>query len=124
MLRPSRLFISLFIFASLASLALAIGADSGSISVRDLMQNVAQYPGNVQIEGVVAQVYPENQLLGLIDRKEYAECNSVTCAKLILPVSWTGNMPKLKEQLLIKGVVGEDKGKMLFVAENLEKLKK
>lgn len=112
----------MMLIAILPLSASAVESDLKPLGVRQLMQNVSKHTGNTQVEGVVAQVSPEHQLVGLIDRQEFEECNSVTCAKLILPVRWKGEMPEIKDHLLIEGLVGEEQGRMMFMAESLKTL--
>lgn len=71
------------------------------------------------IEGVVSAVSSDENMMALIDRLEYEQCSSLSCAKLTLPVRWVGPMPRLGQTVHATGrVADEDSGKV-FVAQTL-----
>lgn len=106
----------------LASPGLAGAAGSGSVHVQELMKNVERYTETVRVEGVVSGVYPGRRMLGLIGVQEYADCNSVSCAKLILPVRWKGEMPEPTDRVLVEGIIRKVNDSKVFAAESLEKI--
>lgn len=91
------------------------------LGVEQLMKEVDNYPGEIRVEGVVNSVLPANQMLSLIDTREFKECGITTCAQFTLPVHWSGSMPAVEETVLIEGTVKEIKGKLIFEAKGLEK---
>jgi hypothetical protein len=94
---------------------------NGALGAEQFMKNVELYPGNVRVEGVVAAVSATNQMLGLIDTREFQTCGLEGCA-LSLPVRWTGAMPAPGETVLVGGSVQTKLGKLSFVAQTLEKV--
>jgi hypothetical protein len=91
------------------------------LGVDEFMNNVDRYGGKVNLEGVVSAVVPEQQAISLIDAKEFQACGVTTCAQLTLPVQWRGPMPAVRDLVRVKGQAQEIKGKLMFVAEKLEK---
>jgi hypothetical protein len=94
---------------------------NGALGVEQFMKNVERYPGNVRVEGVVVAVSATNQMLGLIDTREFQTCGLEGCA-LSLPVRWTGAMPAPGETVRVGGCVQTKLGKLSFVAQTLEKV--
>jgi len=91
------------------------------LGVENFMKNVDRYRGNVRVEGVVAAVSATNQMLGLIDTREFQTCGLEKCG-LSLPVRWTGAMPAVGQAIRTDGEVQKTKGKLVFVAKTLEKV--
>ncbi len=100
----------------------ALAAPAGLLGVEELMQKPEDHPGRVRVQGVVSDVQPDNHLVVLIDRKEWEECGEVGCASLSLPVRWAGTMPHVEEGVSVSGQVEEQAGKLVFVAEALERV--
>ncbi len=92
------------------------------LGVDDFMKNVDRYRGKVSLEGVVSAIVPEQQAVSLIDAKEFQNCGVTTCAKLILPVQWRGLVPAVGDLVRVEGQAQEVKGKLMFVADKLEKV--
>jgi hypothetical protein len=90
--------------------------------VDDFMKNVDRYRGKVSLEGVVSAVAPEQQAVSLIDAKEFQACGVNTCAQLTLPVQWRGPMPAVGALVRVEGQARKIKGKLMFVANKLEKV--
>jgi len=93
-----------------------------ALGVDEFMINLDRYPGRVLVKGVVSAISPERKLVALIDAGEYESCGVVTCAQLTLPVMWKGQMPKAKEAVLVEGQVQKQNGKLLFMAQALERI--
>ncbi len=91
------------------------------LGVDEFMKNVDHYREKVSLEGVVSAVAPEQQAISLIDAKEFQACGVTTCAQLTLPVQWRGPMPAVRDLVRVEGQAQEVKGKLMFVAEKLEK---
>ena len=92
---------------------------SAALAVDRFMRNVDDYPGVVTVEGVVSTVTAHKKMLALIDRAEWDECGSVSCARLTLPVRWDGPWPDVQTLVRIKGQARQVDGKLIFVAESI-----
>ncbi len=92
------------------------------LGVDDFMKNVDRYRGKVSLEGVVSTVAPEQKAVSLVDAKEFQACGVTTCAQLTLPVQWRGPMPAVRDLVRIEGQAQEINGKLIFVADKLEKV--
>ncbi len=90
--------------------------------VDDFMKNVDRHRGKVTLQGVVSAVAPEQQAISLIDSGEFQACGVTTCAQLTLPVQWRGPMPTVRDLVRLEGQAREVKGKLMFVADKLEKV--
>lgn len=90
------------------------------LGVDELVKNVERLSGDLTVEGVVGATSAEKNYLSLIDRAEFEACNSTTCAKLILPVRWTGAMPPVEAWVLVKGRVERTSDGMVFAALELQ----
>ncbi len=90
------------------------------MGVDKFMRNADSHGDDVVVEGVVSAVSSEGQMLALIDTKEFKECEITTCARLTLPVLWSGRMPQVKDTIRVKGNVQDSEGKSLFVASEIE----
>ena len=105
--------------AAQASTSPAARLTGAPLGVDDLMRNVDQHRGPVSVAGVVSGASTTEQMLVLIDAKEFADCGTTTCATLALPVRWTGAMPQLSQSVQVEGQVQEVAGKLLFVAADV-----
>ena len=92
------------------------------IGVRELMKNPEKFVDEVFVEGVVSRIMLQYQLLALIDIQEVKECKVITCADLVLPVKWIGEMPKLADAVQIKGKIEKENNRMIFKAKDLQKI--
>jgi len=92
------------------------------LGVDDFMKNVDRYRGKVSLEGVVSAVAPEQQAISLIDSGEFQACGVTTCFQLTLPVLWRGPLPAVRDLVGVEGQAQEVKGKLMFVADKLEKV--
>jgi len=92
------------------------------LGVDDFMKNMDRYRGEVSLEGVVSGLAPEQQAISLIDGGEFQACGVTTCARLTLPVQWRGPLPAVGDLVRIEGQAQEVKGKLMFVADKLEKV--
>ena len=96
-------------------------AATPSLGVEELMRDVDSHRGEVVIEGVVSAVSASERRVALIDAAEFEHCGVVTCAEYTLPIRWTGELPTEKERVRVRGRVGDDGGKLIFVASHTEK---
>ena len=92
------------------------------LGVEEFMREVDNHPGQVRLEGVVSAVAAEERALTLIDIAELERCGVVTCASLSLPVQWDGEMPAVRDVVVLKGEVAEYEGKLFFLAHSLERM--
>jgi hypothetical protein len=92
------------------------------LGVDQLIQNVNEYHGGIiTVEGVVSAVSDEQQMLGLIDTREFAKCQITSCSRLTLPIRWTGAMPLKEETIQVKGAVQAVGKSFVFVAEMISR---
>jgi hypothetical protein len=89
------------------------------LGVDQFMTNVSQYRGPVLIEGVVSGVFPQDRMVALIDTNEFKACGVTTCARLTLPIQWTGRMPRIQDTVRVTGQVQQLRGKLMFVGQDL-----
>ena len=112
-----------------AALSLGYGRDggassdgSGLIGVEALMRNADRYSGVVRVEGAVSATSAAEQTLTLIDRKELEDCGVTSCARLVLPVRWTGPMPAVRDLVEAEGQIAREGGRLIFAARTLKKI--
>ena len=101
-------------------LAAAVAAAGEVVGVDTLMREAERRRGPAIVEGVVSQVFPDRDLMGLIDAEEFRKCKVVSCASLTLPVRWEGPMPELASTVRVDGEVQKEGVRLLFVARALE----
>lgn len=93
------------------------------LGIDDFMKNIDRYRGKVTLEGVVSAVDQEQQAISLVDSAGYKLCGTTACPMLLnLPVQWRGPMPAVNDTVRIKGQAQKVKGKLIFVADKLEKV--
>jgi len=113
-------------FLLVSSPGLQAGAAAASrqaiLGIDEFMKNVDRYRGKVSLKGVVSAIAPEQQAISLIDSGEFQACGVTTCAQLTLPVQWRGRMPAVSDLVRVEGQTQEVKGKLMFVADKLEKV--
>lgn len=97
-----------------------VSAPGKALGIEALMKNVDSHRRRIAVEGVVSALSPTNQMLGLIDVREFQTCGLEQCAEFTLPVRWTGTMPTLGRTVRAEGEVQETRGKFVFVAQTLE----
>jgi len=95
---------------------------NAALGVENFMKNMKRYRGEVRVEGVVSAVSATNQMLGLIDVREFQTCGLKECGGLTLPVRWMGAMPTVGQAVRTDGEVQKTKGKLVFVAKTVEKV--
>lgn len=101
----------------------AVSSPSGrALGVEEFMRSVDSRTGEVVVEGVVSAVSASERRIALIDTAEFEHCGVVTCAEYTLPVRWTDVLPAVKDHLRVRGSVGDDGGKLIFVAAGVEKV--
>jgi len=103
--------------------AAAAEAAARPLGVEDFMKHVDMYKGSVVLEGVVSSSSSEKRMLSLIDRHEFEECGMKGCAAYVLPVSWSGKMPAVKQIVRAEGEVKKSEGKLVFVASSIDGMK-
>jgi hypothetical protein len=97
-------------------------ASTTEVSVNDLSEKPDQYLGPVQLVGVVAVVSQGKGFL-LVDKHEYADCGLSCLAEAgtrRIPVSWTGDAPKLEQTVRVVGILRRTEKGLSFVAQELE----
>lgn len=93
------------------------------IEVDSLMKAPEKYPGIIRVQGMVRKLYPKEQRLGLLDAL-FMNCCSTPCdSEKLLPVKWTGDMPRVRALVLATGEARKTGGTFEFVATSLETVK-
>lgn len=95
--------------------------DGAVLGVEALMRDVDRHRGPVRVKGVVSAVAAQGRTFALIDLREFEACGLANCA-LTLPVRWTGDMPAVRDVVVVNGDVREADGKLVFVASTMEKM--
>lgn len=114
------LFSTTFVFAMAPVHAWAENPKvDAEIGVRALMESPESYKSQVQVAGVVSQVVTDSKIFGLIDLEEFKTCQKVTCASLVLPVKWDGNMPEVGQTLSAVGEIQKEGKRFLFKASEV-----
>jgi hypothetical protein len=111
----------LLVFSPILQGGEAAASGQAILSVDEFMKNVDHYRGKVSLEGVVSAIAPEQQVISLIDAKEFQACGVTTCAQLTLPVQWRSPMPSERDLVRVEEQAQEVKGKLMFLADKLEK---
>lgn len=88
----------------------------------DVFMRSNRRPRHAAVQGVVARVDAPKQMMALIDKAEYEKCSTTACAALYLPVRWEGTMPAENEIVVARGEVVAEGGKLVFLANAIEKL--
>ena len=107
-----------------------VGASPGDparaeeLDVELFMRDVDRFHGVVRVIGVVNTTSADDHMLTLLDRREFEKCGVTTCASLYLPVRWVGEMPSSGETVRIEGKTLDEGGKLVFVAQLLERVVK
>lgn len=95
-----------------------------TLGVDEFMRNTNRYQGTAYVKGVVSAVDETNHRLALIDISEVQKCKTTTCAELTLPVRWKKQMPQQGKSVVVIGAVKKVDDKFIFVAENIQSVKK
>jgi hypothetical protein len=91
------------------------------LGVDEFMKNADRYRGKVSLEGVVGTIVPREQAITLMDKGKLGVC---ACVQVnLLPVQWCGPMPAMGDLIRIEGQAQEVEGKLMFVADKLEKIR-
>jgi len=97
-------------------------ASGRALGVEEFMRSVDSHQGEVVVEGVVSAVSTSERRVALIDTGEFEHCGVVTCAEYTLPVRWSGELPAVEDRVRVRGSVGDEGGKLVFVAVETVKL--
>lgn len=93
------------------------------LGVDQFMNGVDQHKGPIRVEGVVIGVAPDKQMMAVVDTDQFRKCGILDCPTyLVLPVTWSGSMPLVKDVVRMQGQIKESGGKLMFEAKSLEKL--
>jgi len=77
------------------------------LMVDDLHDRPSHFTGEIEVLGIVGGNEPGQQLFGLIDRREVAECGGIACARFVLPVKWEGKFPEPGDAVVVRGRIRE-----------------
>lgn len=115
-----------FVVLVIVAIAAAFGQSGKSdapkpLGIDDFMKHVDDHKGEVTLEGIVSAVSASDKRVALIDVAEFERCKVVTCAQYTLPVQWSGELPGVKDKVLIRGKVETQGGKLVFVGAPVAK---
>jgi len=90
--------------------------------VDDVAQKPREFVGKeIDVFGVVGQVYPEKGGLLLIDSEEFEKCHTnVSCAVgRLIPVVLDGELPAVEKSIVVTGSLKENaQGRFVFEADS------
>jgi hypothetical protein len=87
-----------------------------ALNVNDVGSDPAAFTGTITITGVTKAVSPQDPtLFGIIDIKELS-CTMVNCNKLMIPISYTGPIPAIGDEVRITGNFVNKGNGFLFAA--------
>lgn len=93
------------------------------IDVDNLAKDPEAYEGTIAVRGAVSFVYPSESSFIIIDLREYELCGKVTCAINHVQVSYSGELPKMRDKVLVIGEVSGTSGEyVLFKAKEVKKI--
>jgi hypothetical protein len=75
------------------------------LAVDDLQQSPERFSGPIRVLGVVGGTKGSDQMFGLVDTREVEKCGTTTCAEFLLPVRWSGAMPKTGDRVTVSGKI-------------------
>lgn len=108
-----------FIAVCITIMFIVTGCDSKALNVSDISSDPAAFKGSITITGIMAGAFPENPgIFGIMDVKEL-QCKTQNCNKLIVPVSYRGNIPVPGDEVRIIGSFINQGNGYLFVAEKV-----
>lgn len=93
------------------------------VEVDDLAAKPEDFSGQVVLKGVVAGVDKKASIFGVIDAREFEECGVMTCAKHIIPVKFSGDLPAVKTEVNITGEIGRGDDGLVFEAKAVDDVK-
>ena len=111
---------SLFIVTKYNKSILEIGNQENILDVDNVVVDPSAYSGKIVLKGAVSFVYPEEKSFSVIDVKEFASCGVVTCAINHLTVSYSKQLPKVKDIVEITGELIKDDGKYILNAKDVK----
>ncbi len=91
---------------------------TGILSVDEVVRNFKADTTVHTVQGVVQTVTADEHLLTLIDVEEYKLCGLSDCC-LYMPVQWQGEMPKIEEIVVVRGLITSTNSGMVFSANEL-----
>lgn len=112
--------------ASVTEAAVATTSDEAApqaVHVDDLTVHPDDHTGPVLIRGIVAGVNQQENVVALIDAREFEACGTVACATNYLPVRVTGTLPEPLSLVQITGEVVKGTNGLEVRADALETVK-
>lgn len=95
-------------------------SDNNLLDVDDLAADPSAYIGKITVRGAVSFVYPSWNSFVIIDTKEYDKCGVVTCAINHLVVSYSKQLPKMKDRVEILGELIKSNGSYVLKADDVK----
>ena len=98
------------------------GADTSSkiVQVDDLARNPGEFKGEIVLRAVVVGVRKSKGVFGVIDSREFESCGTLSCAKSILPVKFSGRLPEPKAVVVITGQMVRGEKGLIIEAKRVE----
>ena len=98
------------------------GADTSSkiVQVDDLARNPGEFKGEIVLRAVVVGVRKSKGVFGVIDSREFESCGTLSCAKSILPVKFSGRLPEPKAVVVITGQMVRGEKGLIIQAKRVE----
>lgn len=90
------------------------------VQVDDLAKAPENHQGEVLLRGVVSGVNEAESVFAVIDAREFEACGVLTCAAYVIPVVFSGELPKPKSSVEITGKVVRGEKGMAFEAKTVE----
>lgn len=95
--------------------------ENAPLMVDDLRAKADQGKDTISVLGVVGGRNAERSIFGLIDKREVEECGTVSCPEFLLPVHWSGDMPRMREIVVVSGTLAQSSTGLVLVAEKVER---
>jgi len=94
---------------------------TGAMMVDDL-KRPGRLSGSIKVLGVVSGTDRDRARFALVDKREAVTCGAAAfdgCAGFQLPVSWNGSMPRVGQELVVKGRIENTTEGLVFVASEV-----
>lgn len=90
------------------------------VHVDELAKNPENFKGEIVLRGVVAGVKESEGIFGIVDCREFQVEGIICPDDVILPVRFSGDLPKPKAMVEITGQVIRDKNGLIIEAKRVE----
>lgn len=90
------------------------------LHVDDIAQDPDKFSGPIRLQAVVSGVNKKEQVITVIDVREFERCNSVSCCEIHLPVKIAGTLPSVRSKIHITARIVEGEKGLILEAESVE----